>query len=541
MTWMGTAFRSAFGVAWRHRWTYAVPVATLLLPATLYAVRLPDLFRARAVVFARPLEGAHVGGSLPTERAAQTYELVQTSRDRLLTNANASPVVPLLYPGHAANDPWALQAVKGRIQWDRAGDSAFAVALEDVSPKVAADAVNAMIRAFQESERGRKVADAEGPLHSFESQLAAAKERSDAASRAVDEFRGQNDGVLPEQESTITQELTQLRSEITWQEQSANSARQRAQFLAEQVSRWSAAAATDTPGRKASADEDKLDSQLKEQQKSADDVRKRLVEEETLRTDKHPSVQALRRQLQILEGDVEKTVKALDGARRAAQATASKQHQEQTRSAVDDLKSMRAQAEQDEKAAGEAAKELRGRMQALHTRLGRIPGVRPKLLELIRRAEEEGKRAAALDAYVISAQSVVDHLRGDPNNVTGYRVDEWAIAPVLPSGPARWKYLAVAVGLGLVIGYGARSLRKRYEQPPLAQPHELRELLPGALVVTVPLLAEGRRPQRRLAFREIALGLWVCVAIGTSALALAARKGIVTPPEWLRPIVGGRA
>ena len=61
MTWMGTAIRAAVGAAWSQRWTYAVPVATLLLPATLYAVRQPDVFRARAVVFARPLEGRHQG------------------------------------------------------------------------------------------------------------------------------------------------------------------------------------------------------------------------------------------------------------------------------------------------------------------------------------------------------------------------------------------------------------------------------------------------------------------------------------------------
>ena len=35
---------------WRHRWTFLVPVATLLLPATIYAVSLPDVYEAKAVV-----------------------------------------------------------------------------------------------------------------------------------------------------------------------------------------------------------------------------------------------------------------------------------------------------------------------------------------------------------------------------------------------------------------------------------------------------------------------------------------------------------
>lgn len=541
MTWMGTAVRAAVGAAWRHRWTYAVPVATLLLPATLYAVRQPDQFRARAVVFVRPLEGGGSGGMLPQERAAQNYEMVQTSRDRLLTNANAGPVVPLLYPGHAPADPWALGAVKGRVLWDRAGDSAFAVSMDDTDPQVAAKAVNALLKSFQENERAEKVVLAEGPLRSLERQLAVAREDQDKARRALDAFRTVHAEVLPEQESPITQELAQVRSEITWQDQSASALRARAQFLGEQITRWGSTGAEST-NRRVSAEEDKLKAQLDQQQKAVDDARKALVVELSGKTEKHKDVQMLRRQIEVLEADVKATVVALDGARKAARAAAAAEQQKETRGVVDDLKSMRTQTEQEELRCIEASKELRERMKALQSRLARIPTVKPEYGKLQGDADEAGRSVGRIEVLVANARAHVEYLQAmSANDVTGYRIEEWAVPPVLPSGPARWKYLAVALGLGLVIGYGVRSLRKRYEQPPVARPQELRELLPGALVVSVPLLPEGRRVRRGVPVRELALGLWVLVAVGTSALALAARKGIVHPPEWLRPIVGGRA
>ena len=203
MTWMGAAVRRAVGVAWRHRWTYAVPVATLLLPATLYAVRLPDMFRARAVVYVRPLESAHTGGALPEQRAAATHEMVQTSRDRLLTNANAAPVVPILYPGRSPQDPQALLGVKGRMLWDRAGDSSFAVSLEDTDPKRAADGVNAMLKAFQENERGVKLSREEGTLKSLEKERVAIQAENTAALSKIDAFRADHADTLPDQKEQL--------------------------------------------------------------------------------------------------------------------------------------------------------------------------------------------------------------------------------------------------------------------------------------------------------------------------------------------------
>lgn len=540
MTWAGTAIRSAVRVAWRHRWTYAVPVATLLLPATLYAVRQPDVYRARAVVFVRPLDSAAVGGALPQERAAQTYELVQTSRDRLLTNANAAAVVPILAPGVSPGDPAALQGVKARVQWDRAGDSAFAVSLEDTDPRRAAAAVNAMLKAFQENERKLKLDAAEGLQRSHEGLLAGVRADQERVLARLDEFRAQHADTLPELESTLTNELSQLRSEITWQEQSAGAARSRAQFLSEQITRSSAAAA-EPAGRRATAEEDKLEAQLKEQQKAADDVRKRLVEERANRTDKHPEVKKLERQAAVLDMDVKVTMAALNAERKVARATSVQEHLQQSRSAVDDLKSMRKQTEEEEQRCAAAALELRERVKVLQARLSAIPGVRPEYQKLQREADEVGRRMELSEGRVANARAVSEHLRAAaPNDVTGYRVDEPAYPPALPSGPSRWKYMAIAIGLGLLIGYGVRSLRTKFELPALREERELRELLPGALVVTVPLLSDGVSARRRLPLRDVALGLWVLVAVGTSALAYAAHKGMLNVPTWVKPLVGGR-
>jgi uncharacterized protein involved in exopolysaccharide biosynthesis len=397
-----------------------------------------------------------------------------------------------------------------------------------------------MLKAFQENEKKLKLEAAEGQQRSFEGQLSAVQVASHAAAEKLDTFRDRNADALPELEAPITNEIGQVRSEIASQEQAASSARSRAQFLGEQITRWSATA-TEAPGRRTSAEEDKLKAQLDQQQKATDETRKELIKERTDHTDKHPNVKKLERQMEMLEADVRATVAALDAARKSAQAASSSEHQEQTRTVVDDMKGMRTQTEQEEQRYVAAVQELRERLKGLQARLTRIPEVRPEYLKLQREVDTIQRSVEQGEGRVATWRAVADYLRAaSANDVTGYRVDDWAVDPVLPSGPARWKYLAGALGLGLMIGYGARTLRKRYEQPLLARPQELRELLPGALVVTVPLLPDGMRGKKRLPVREFALGLWVVIAFGTSALALAARKGIVTPPEWLRPIVGGR-
>ena len=87
------------GAAWRNRWTFLVPVATLLLPATIYAVSLPDVYEAKAIVHVKPLSSGDVGSGLPQEQMERPDEVMPTVRDRIFTRDHLEAVVPILIPG----------------------------------------------------------------------------------------------------------------------------------------------------------------------------------------------------------------------------------------------------------------------------------------------------------------------------------------------------------------------------------------------------------------------------------------------------------
>jgi uncharacterized protein involved in exopolysaccharide biosynthesis len=527
------------GGLWQHRWLFAVPVATLVLPATVYAVRLPDTYRARAVVYVRPLDATQAGAGLPQERAAQAHEMVQSSRDRLLTAVNAAAIVPVLAPHADPKDPLAVTEAQERVLWDRAGDSAFAVSLEDTNPERAAKAVNTLLASFQEQERAHRLAQAEGLLRSHEAGLQVVQREHQQALAALDGLRAQHEDALPEQETLVTQELAQLRSEILWQEQAAQHARERARLLGEQIARLAAPPTAGRDSRRASAEEEKLSGQLAEQQRAADGVRKRLVEERTHRTEKHPEVQALQRQLAVLEADVRATVASLDAARRASQERDVQAQAAQARASVGELGQLRQVAVGEEAQLQATAAQLREQTKTLQARLVRMADVKPLLQKQERAVESAVERVRIRETAHANQRVLVEHLRSaDPNEVTGYRVDEPALAPARPTGPSRMRYLAAAVGLGLLIGYGLLALRRRYADQPVDAPFDLGDLLPGTLVVTVPLLGASGLPRRRFAWGDLVLGLWVLAALGGTVLVVAARKGMLEGPAWLLALVG---
>ena len=139
-----------------------------------------------------------------------------------------------------------------------------------------------------------------------------------------------------------------------------------------------------------------------------------------------------------------------------------------------------------------------------------------------------GRRAEAADFY----------RRGDVSDVTGYRVSAWAAPAVRPSGPKRWKYPATALLLGAVASFGLLKLRQRYRRDAVVSLDDVEKLFPDAAVVPMVIDATTRGGRRRAWVREAALAGYVFAMVGVSAWFVAAHRGWVPAPEWMRPFLG---
>ena len=97
-----------------------MPTATLLFVATLYAVRLPDVYQASATIEIRDLaQGSDV--DLPTERR-RVPQTADTARDRIISQKPVDAIVDVLLPSTSLTRPEAIEAVRKRIEYDRVTD-----------------------------------------------------------------------------------------------------------------------------------------------------------------------------------------------------------------------------------------------------------------------------------------------------------------------------------------------------------------------------------------------------------------------------------
>ncbi len=532
------ASRRLAGILWENRWTIGVPVATLLLPATIYAVRLPEVYKASAIVLIKNVGAGQTGGPLPVARELGTEHTLSTARDRLLSNANAAAVVPILFPGASPADRKWINGVQARVEYDQVGEAAFRVGIEDTSPQRSADAVNRLLDAFLENERNVLLEDAEQRAAFHERELAEARSRFNALQAEVEAFRTAHQGTMPDQKESVSSELRSIEAETRDREAQAASARR----LSQEYEKLLKQAPQEIRGaqRSQSAEEEQLGLQLKGAQQSLDTATKELAEAQQRYTAKHPTVVQLQRVADDLRAKVDRTSAELDGARKRADSDASLRRRADQQSFLDAMERLRASVTEDEARATKAADELRQRGARLQAQLSAMPATETAFVPLKHGIEQSSKTLEALIKVAGSARQVAGAFRGDVRDLTDFQIQERAVPPVSPWGPKRWKYLLTAVGMGLLISYGLVLLRSRYEEGTVASPDDLAALLPGALVVSVPLLGEGRR-RWRLHLGQFALGAWVLFCVGTSAYALAARKGLVTPPGFLRSLLGGGA
>ncbi|MCA9317464.1 MAG: hypothetical protein KDB73_18405 [Planctomycetes bacterium] len=536
MSWAGASARQLGGVLWKWKWTYAVPVATLLLPATLYALRLPNTYDVGAVIqINEKMTAASTRIVGPSARDENAFELVNKTRDRLLASDNVRAFVTELDPAADLKDPEVIQKHAERIEWNRLGDNAFSVRTTFTDGQVAQRAVNALIERFLANEKRPYVEEAE-KKHDFSTEHRKQAEAAYEASRGeLEAFYAKNEGkgTLDLEVSRLERELDASRSQLDELQRERATAGIEIQKIQDELAHGEAGL-EDVKSRPATTQEELLADRMKGEQEALTASRADFAQKRATKTENHPSVIRARREMETLEARVRDTAAELEQIRRREDQTwlgrVREDRDQIVRQRRDRLVLAKARVEEIDGQLQELAvkeKELFGKLRA-------APLLQEEVKPLIAKRElayETLKNARKAEIELESQRRFTE--TAPASLVTPYQLVEPAVAPATPTGPSRKKYLVMALAGGLLLGYGLMLLRRRYDDSTVVDARDVAGMLPGALVVEVPRLEEGPLVPVRHVARDVVFGGWVAGCLCIAAMALAAHYGFMEAPAWL--------
>lgn len=526
---------------WRQRWTVLVPIVTCILPATIYALRLPETWAATALVHVRIVRPEHIGSDLPEEREAMPEEMLATVRDRLLAREPVEAAAPILFPDLDSESPTTLDGVRGSFAYEQKGTSAFGVSLIAPTSDQAFKSTNALVRAFLESERGQRLRRAESKLTFHDGELTSAKDEYTRVLGGLDALRKVHAKSLPERKDAIQNELQRIATDAASQDTLVAGARTRIQSLDDQLATLDTTTAGGVP-KTAGAAEEALRLQLGEAQKALNGAQTELAKLRARYTESWPDIIRMRAAVEVHKRSVKEAIAALQTVRRQARGEAAQTALALMQARRKNLMDLRTTAAGDITTAEARKTTLRARAAELQAHLDEIPTTEAKLRPLQRELEQTSKVMESRRRNASAARAAVGFYRsGDLSDVTGYRVDAWATEPTQPVGPVRWRFLATALVVGALLGYGLYLLRRRIESSRVEQVEDVSDLFPEAVVVGMPDVGgRAKRGGRRgPSLGDIVAGAYVVGCLGLTVLAVAAHRGWDGAPEWMRNLVQG--
>jgi uncharacterized protein involved in exopolysaccharide biosynthesis len=512
-------------------------VATLVLAATLWAVHRPDVFRASATVYVTRVSPERVGSALTQGEEARSEQMIANARDRVLAHDNVAAMLRTLAPGAPEGDPVVLARAKDRVRFDQVGDTAFRLSIEDPSADRAAKAVNVLVSSFLAAERGARVRKARDRADFLRAEGDRAATEAGAQRDRMDAWRREHPDF--DRRESLAADLARVESAARDKEAQATNARRLLQEYEKLIRQTPQQASPAAPAQ--TAEEEQLSLRLRGQQAVLEAAQKTLVDLRSRYQDRWPAVQETLAQIRGLESDLEKTKRDLDAARAAASRTLAERRLSESRGMVQTLEALQRSVGEEAAAVEAQAARLRAEVVDLQRRRAEADALVPdhaRLRDDAVAARERAERAA--NEASLAGKAAHYAATGPEDEVTGFRVDEEAVPPALPSGPGRARLIATAAVLGLGLGWLLLVLRRRVEGTEVDGPDDLADLVPAALVVEVPLLVDpsGRRVH---VVREALTAGWVGVCLLGTVFAVAAHKGWIATPDWFRPWLGGGA
>lgn len=529
---------SGFGViighyirrALTYRWLVLVPAVLVFALVTLNVTIQPDIYESYAVLMP-PI--SHSTAGAPSEQSAVEANMFRSATERLLSTKTLTQVAEKLDPYPLIRETRGMEAVIDklresiRVEINTSAGSITVIAAHSIGDRpaeMAADIVNALTGSFIKSQR-ESLDDNTAKAEQFLLQEKARHRRDlDRARNAVEEFKAKHPAELPEDVDANKAEIDRLAQKIVDNKQN----QRQYQFEA----------------RRLNGELVHRDAELNRLRENGDAGGAAAVYASERLLD---SLKAEMAQLLVTYDETNDIIK-----KRKAYITAVEQQTELLReqahsgNATDQVTVIQYTMEETRKQIARHEEEAEN-----------LEGVIARIEEAIKAAEQRNLTASKLEVQYVSLKRDVEDLMeryasvetrlaeaqyrrkyGEYDSTTPILIEQSAFVSARPARPDRLITSLIGILVGIGIGVGLAITRFKLNAT-YQQAEDLRALMPGAVLVTIPeVCTSGVRIGRAIAG---VLGGLVLAGIfaGTMAI-LGIQLGWWGEPEMIRALINLR-
>ena len=513
----------AFGII-RRRWIVAtVAGATVMAAAVAFALYLPDLYRAHAIVLVeRPL-GDVVRPNVGNELNDRLHVIQQTilSRDRLTQLVNRFNLYPELRKTGSLED--VLAQAREDINWEPNGPEqvsgrtktvTFTLSYTGDDRKVVSDVTNAVAEFYVAYNEQMRASEAQGATQFYKAQLDAARAQLTQTEQRMNGFVAANERLLPQAAAVNAATYTRLSDALSRNQADQNRIEDRILTLeqaqdaaarAASAAAPRAAAAPTVPGMEPSKEFNELVASLNKEKEALADMERRGLGAA------HPDVIRATTSITTLEAEVaaqrERDIVAhnakLEAEQKRAAAAATAPPDVARTAAPSRLTIAGLQAEL--KTLQEQETKLKTELESMLQRFDSSPGVQQDFLTI------QSDYRSAKERFDVAQRRFDEAKISEGVETTGqgerFRMLEAAIPPEGPSAPNRLRLLLMGLLLALAVA-GAAVVAAEQMDTSFHTVDDLREFTAVPVLATIPQI--GGRPRR--GYVRLALGTVSAVA-----------------------------
>ena len=299
-----------FRILKRRKWLFILPIVGVMIVAAIVAFALPPVYRSEATLLVESQEipedivQSSVTGYV--EERIQAISQVVLSRPNLIELINRFN----LYPGErkrrtteeittAMREDISISPVQTEVTDPKSGRTgtatiAFTLSYEGREPRKVAQVANTLVSLFLEESAKKREEKAQTTVRFLEEQLQDLNQEIDVIEENIAQFKDQHQLSLPELMQWNLQMIQRVEDRMDQTEEELNKLQDRKIYLRGQL-------ATLEPYKNAVNAEGKLTASPQEQLKQ---LRNRYLTLKSSKSEKHPDVIQLRKQVEALEQQV---------------------------------------------------------------------------------------------------------------------------------------------------------------------------------------------------------------------------------------------